>query len=142
MLAINDGTTTYRIPVFVHVTNGTINTTQSDGILTFDLNYPDRWSYAKISITKNDSDQMRITSITPLQTSSLAVHEPGEYWIQAQITTPHGIDMAYDTIMVEKSAERTGIEFLGSFGVPIKELIIISGVIIVAVIVGFMARRN
>ena len=142
MLAINDGNTTYHVPVFVHVTNGTINTTQSNGILTFGLDYPDSWSYAKISVIKKDSDQMQSTSITPQQTSSLAVHEPGEYWIQAQITTPHGIDNAYDTIMVEKSSEKTGIEFLGSVGVPVKEMIIISVAIIVAVIVGFGARRS
>ncbi len=142
MLAINDGNTTYHVPVFVHVTNGTINTVQNDGILTFGLDYPGSWSYAKISVIKKNSEQMQSTSITPHQTSSLAIRESGDYWIQAQITTPRGVDNAYDTIMVEKSSEKTGIEFLGSFGIPVKEIIIISGVTIVAVIVGFVTRRN
>ncbi len=142
MLAINDAKTTYHIPVLVHVTKGAINTNEKDGALTFDLDYPDSWSYAKISVIKKGSNQIQSTSIVPQQTSSLVVNEPGEYWIQAQITTPHGVDDVYDTIMVEKPAEKTGIEFLGSFGVPIKEMVIISGIIIAAIIVGLVARRH
>ena len=141
MLAISDGTTTYHMPVLVHVTNGAINTIQKDGTLTFGLDYPDSWSYAKISVIKKDSDQIQSTSVAPQQTSSLAVYEPGEYWIHAQITTPHGIDDAYDITMIKTSAEKTGIEFLWSF-VPPKTIIIISGVIIAATIVGSVARRN
>jgi minor extracellular serine protease Vpr len=142
MLTINDTKTTYHVPVLVHVTKGAINTNGKGGTLTFDLDYPDSWSYAKISVIKKGSDQIHSTSIVPQQTSSLAVNEPGEYWIQAQITTPHGVDYAYDTIMVEKPAEKTGIEFLGSFGVPIKELVIISGIIIAATIIGLVARHH
>jgi len=142
MLAINDGTTTYHVPVLVHVTNGAINTTQKDGILTFGLDYPYSWLYAKISVIKKDSERLQSTSIVPQQTSSLAVNEPGEYWIHAQITTPHVVDNAYDIIMVETSAEKTGIEFLGSFGVPLKTIIIISGVIITSTIVGLVAKHN
>jgi minor extracellular serine protease Vpr len=142
MLAINDSTITYHAPVMVHVTKGTINTSENNGTLTFGLDYPDIWSYAKISVIKKGSDQIQITSLVPQQTSSLTVYEPGEYWIEAQITTPGGIDKAYDDIIVEKPAVKTGIEFLESFGIPIKEIIIISGVIIVAVIVVLVVRRN
>jgi len=142
MLAINDGTTTYHAPVMVHVTKGTINTSENNGTLTFGLDYPDIWSYAKISVIKKGSDQIQSTSLVPQQTSSLTVYESDEYWIEAQITTPHGIDNAYDIISVEKPAPKKGIEFLETFGVPIKEIIIISGVIIAAVIVVLVARRN
>ena len=142
MFTINDDTTTYHVPVLVHVTNGTINTTQKDGTLTFGLDYPDSWSYAKISVIKKDSEQIQSTSVAPQHTSALAVNEPGEYWIHAQITTPYGVDDAYNIIMVETPAEKTGIEFLGSFGVPLKTIIIISGVIITATIVGLVTRRN
>ncbi|MBI3639831.1 MAG: S8 family serine peptidase [Thaumarchaeota archaeon] len=142
MLSINDGTTTYHAPVMVHVTKGTINTSENNGTLTFSLDYPDSWSYAKISVIKKDSYQIQSTSLVPQQTSSLTVYEPSEYWIEAQITTPHGIDNAYDTILIEKPAPRKGIEFLETFGVPIKEIIIISGVIIAAVIVVLVTRRN
>jgi minor extracellular serine protease Vpr len=142
MLAINDRATTYHIPVMIHVTKGAINTSENDGTLTFGLDYPDIWSYAKISVIKKDLDQIQSTSLVPQQTSSLKVYEQGEYWIQAQITTPHGIDNAYDTIIVEKPAAKIGIEFLGTFGIPIKTMIIISGVIIAAIIMGLMIRRN
>jgi len=142
MITINDGTTTYHTPVMVHVTKGTINISENDGILTFGLDYPDRWSYAKISVIKKDTNQIQSTSLVPQQTSSLSVYESGEYWIEAQITTPNGIDNTYDIITVEKPTVKTGIEFLESFGIPIKEIIIISGVIITAVIVVLVVRRN
>ncbi|MGI0026998.1 MAG: S8 family serine peptidase [Nitrosopumilaceae archaeon] len=142
ILAINDSTTTYHVPVMVHATKGTININKNNGILTFGLDYPDSWSYAKISVIKKDADQIHSTSLAPQKTSSLAVYEPGEYWVEAQITTSNGTDNAYDDIIVEKPAMKTGIEFLESFGIPIKEIIIISGVIIASVIVVLVARRN
>jgi minor extracellular serine protease Vpr len=142
MLVINDGITTYHVPVMIHETKGTINTSENSGVLTFDLDYPGSWSYAKISIIKKGDNQINSVSLVPHQTSSFSVYEPGEYWIESQITTPNGIDNAFDDIIVEKPAEKTGIEFLESFGVPIKEIIIVSGVIIVAIIIVLVARRN
>ncbi|HEV2192170.1 MAG TPA: S8 family serine peptidase [Nitrosopumilaceae archaeon] len=142
MLEINDGTITYHVPIMIHVTKGKINTSESDGILTFDLDHPGIWSYAKISVIKEDTDQIQSASLVPHQTTSLSVYEPGKYWIEAQITTPDGIDNAYDDVIVEKPAVKTGIEFLKSFGIPIKEIIIISGVIIAAITVVLVVRRN
>jgi len=142
MLEINDGTTTYHVPVMIHVTKGTINTSENDGILTFGLDHPGIWSYAKISVIKEGTDQIQSASLVPEQTTSVSIYEPGKYWIEAQITTPNGVDNAYDDIIVEKPAMKTVIEFLESFGIPIKEIIIISGVIIAAVIVVLVTRRN
>ena len=142
MLEINDGTTRYHVPVMIHVTKGIINTNESDGVLTFGLDHPGIWSYAKISVIKEGTDQIRSVSLVPQQTTSLSVYEPGKYWIEAQVTTPDGVDNVYDDIIVEKPATKTGIEFLESFGIPIKEMIIISGVIISAIIVVLVVRRN
>ncbi|HKC79160.1 MAG TPA: S8 family serine peptidase [Nitrosopumilaceae archaeon] len=142
MLEINDGTTTYHVPVMIHVTKYTINTSENDGILTFGLDHSGIWSYAKVSVIKEDTDQIQSTSLVPQQTTSVSIYESGKYWIEAQITTPDGFDNAYDDIIVEKPAMKTGIEFLESFGIPIKEIIIISGVIIAAVIVVLVTRRN
>jgi len=142
MLEINDGTTTYHVPVMIHVTKGTVNTSESDGILTFGLDHQGIWSYTKISVIKEGTDQIHSVSLVPQKTTSVSIYEPGKYWIEAQITTPDGIDNAYDDIIVEKPAMKTGIELLESFGIPIKETIIISGVIIAAVIVVLVTRRN
>ena len=142
VLEINDGTTTYHVPVMIHVTKYTINTSENDGILTFGLDHSGIWSYAKVSVIKEDTDQIQSTSLVPQQTTSVSIYESGKYWIEAQITTPDGVDNAYDDIIVEKPAMKTGIEFLESFGIPIKEIIIISGVIIAAVIVVLVTRRN
>ncbi len=142
MLEINDGTTTYHVPVMIHVTKGIINTSQSNGILTFSLDHLGIWSYAKISVIKEDTDQIKNVSLVPQETTSLSVYEPGKYWIEAQITTPNGIDNVYDDVIVEKPAMKTGVEFLESFGIPIKVIIIISGVIIAAIIVVLVVKRN
>jgi len=142
MLEINDDTTTYHVPVMIHVNKYTINTSENDGILTFGLDYSGIWSYAKVSVIKEDTDQIQSTSLVPQQTTSMSIYKPGKYWIEAQITTPDGVDNAYDDIIVEKPAIKTWIEFLESFGIPIKEIIIISGVIIAAVIVVLVTRRN
>jgi len=140
VITIFDNKTRYRVPVLIHVTNGTINTTEKDGVLTFQLDYPAKWVYAKISVIKVGDDESRFTSITPEKNSSLSVYESGEYWIDAQITTPNGVDNAYDTIIVQQPAQKTWIDFAESSGIPIKYLIIISGVLLAAVAIGIKSR--
>lgn len=140
MLVINDTKILYRIPVLVHLTNGTINTIEENGILTFSLDFPQNWSYAKVSVTKSGTDIPTVASIVPQKNSSLKVHEAGEYWIEALITTPTGIDVAYDTVLVHSFQEKTLIDFLESTGIPLKQILIISIILVATVIVGLKSR--
>lgn len=142
MLEINDGITKYHVPIIIHITKGKISTSNNNGVLTFGLDYPGAWSYAKISITKEGTDQVYSSSLVPQQTTSLSAYETGKYWIEGQISTSNGTDNAYDDIIVEKPAIKTGFEFIESFGIPIKEIAIIFGVIIIAIIVVLIVRRN
>ena len=141
MLTINDNTTLYHIPILIHITKGAINTTEKEGLLSFNLFYPEIWNYAKISLTNRETEETMFTSITPMKNSSLKVYDIGEYWIEAQITTNNTIDNAYETIIVNRTSEKTGFELLGTPNMPIKQILIISGVLLISVIIGLKIRR-
>jgi len=142
ILTINDGKTLYRVPILIHITKGTINTIEKNGLLNFNLYYPENWTYAKISLTNRETEKTLFTSITPMKNSSLQVYDAGEYWIEVQITTNNTIDNAYETIIVNKSSERTGIELLKTPNIPLKQILIISGILLTSVIIGLKTRRS
>jgi len=142
MLILHDGKTRYHIPILIHITKGAINTIEKDGMLSFSLDYPEAWSYAKISVTSIETGQTRVTSITPEKNSTLVAYDAGENWIEAQITTQNGTDTAYGTITVQHPSEKTGLEFLELVGIPVKHILIISGILVAAVMVGLRFRHS
>lgn len=142
MLTIDDDTTLYHIPILVHITKGTINTKEKDGLLSFNLFYPENWTYAKISLTNRETEETLFTSITPMKNSSLTVYDIGEYWIEVQITTNNTIDNAYGTIIVNTPSEKTGLELLETLEIPLKQILIISGALLASVIIGLKIRRS
>lgn len=141
LLTINDGSTLYHIPVLIHITKGTINTIENDGLLSFNLYYPENWTYAKISLTNKETEETWFTSITPAKNSSIKVYDTGEYWIEAQITTNNIVDTTYETIIINKPSEKTGFELLDTSNIPIKQLLLISGILLTVVIIGTKARH-
>jgi len=142
MLTLHDSKTRYHIPILIHITRGAINTTENNGMLSFSLDYPEAWSYTKISVTNIETGQTRVTSITPEKRSSFVAYDAGENWVEAQITTQNGIDIAYGTITVQHPSEKTGLEFLELLGIPLKHILIISGILVAAVIVGLKFRHS
>lgn len=141
MLTIDDDVTLYHIPILIHITKGTINTNERDGLISFNLFYPENWTYAKISLTNKETEETLFTSITPMKNSSLRVYNIGEYWIGAQITTNKTIDNAYGTIIVNNPSEKTGFELLEKSGIPLKQILIISGLLLTTGIIGLKIRR-
>ena len=142
VLTLHDDKTRYHVPILIHITKGAINTTEKNGMLSFSLDYPETWQYAKISVTNIETDQTRITSITPEKNSSLVAYDAGENWIEAQITTQNGIDTVYGTITVQHTSEKAGLEFLELLGIPLKHILIISVILVAAVIVGLKFRHS
>ena len=141
-LIINDKKTTYRIPILIHVSDGSLNINEINGILDFSLTYPNNWSFAKISVTNKDSGQSYTTSITPSKESSLKVFEPGEYWIETQISTNSGVENIYGTISVTNPSQQKGFEILDAVGITLKPLLIISTIIGFIILVGIKLGRN
>ncbi len=140
-LTLSDSKTSYRIPIVIHVTRGTLLVDHKNGTLYFSLDYPDNWSYAKISLINSDSGKFTTTSITPSQTSFLPVYEKGQYWILAQITNSNKTDEAYQTVLVNETAQRSIFDFQ-DIGIPQKQFVIISGILIMISIVGLASRRR
>ncbi len=139
-LTLSDAKTSYRIPIVIHVTRGTLLVDQKNGTLYFSLDYPDNWSYAKISLIDAEDGKVTTTSITPSQSSSLSAYEEGQYWVLAQITSPNRTDDAYQTVLVNDAAQKNMLDFQ-DIGIPQKQIVMISGIVVIIAIVGLIARR-
>lgn len=141
-LILKDAKTSYRIPVVIHMTKGTLLVDQSNGTLHFSIDYPDNWSYAKISLIKAGTDEVISTSVTPQETSSLPVYEKGQYWILAQIKSSNETDEAYQTILVNEVAQKSILDLQSIIGIPAKQVAIISAIIMITVTIGLVSRRK
>jgi minor extracellular serine protease Vpr len=142
ILTIDDGKTLYRVPILIHINKGTINTIQKDGLLSFNLLYPENWTYAKISLVNKETKKTLVTSLTPMKNASLKVYDTGEYLVEAQITTNNTIDNSYETIIVNVPSEKTGLELFENSNIPLKQILIISGILLTSVVIGLKIRRS
>jgi len=138
-IILNDSKTSYRIPVLVHLTRGNLNVSEKDGILNFSLDYPQNWSYAKISLMRAGSHDTRISAITPQNNATIPLHDTGEYWIEADIKSGNNTDYAYQTISVNRITENQ-LDLENILQIPFKQLAIISAILIIATIVGLSVR--
>lgn len=139
---LKDTKTSYRIPVVIHMTKGTLLVDQSNGTLHFSIDYPGQWSYAKISLIKAGTDEITNTSVTPQETNSLPVYEKGQYWVLAQIKSSNETDEAYQTILVNEVAQKNILDMQYIIGIPAKQVAIISGIIMIIAIIGLVSRRR
>ena len=137
-ITVDDSKTLYRIPVLIHLTKGTLNVNQNNGRINFSIDYPEKWSYAKISLIRSGSHDVKTTAITPYNNRTLSVYSTGEYWIQADIKIGNKTDHAYQTLMINQVTKN--IDFEEILHIHIKQVIIISSILIITVIVGSTIR--
>lgn len=139
-ITIDDSKTVYRIPVLIHVTKGTLEANQNNNQISFSINYPDKWSYAKISLMKAGSHDIKTIGITPQDSKTISINSAGEYWIQADIKAENQTDHAYKILSIDHVTESyPDIEEI--LQIPIKQTIIIFSVVAIAVIVSLVKRR-
>jgi minor extracellular serine protease Vpr len=133
----------YNIPIVVRVTKATILVNEDDGVLSFDVSGHPSWSYAKISVTNKETGETFTESITPTKKSELAVYQPGEYWIEANIKEIDGLSSktldVYETIKIEKAEKNQS--FVNTLNLPEKPLLIITAVMIITVVAGIFIRK-
>ncbi|MDE1866187.1 MAG: S8 family serine peptidase [Thaumarchaeota archaeon] len=141
-LILKDNTTSYRIPVVIHVTKGTLLVDQSNGTLYFSIDYPDKWSYAKISLINSDTGKVVSSSVTPQETGSIPVYEKGQYWLLAQIKDSNETEEAYQEVLVSQVAQKNIFNLQDIIGIPTKQVAIISGIMLITVTVGLTVRRK
>jgi minor extracellular serine protease Vpr len=141
-ILVDDSKTLYRIPVLVHVTKGTIITTsQNDTLISFAIKYPEKWSYAKISLTKAGLRDTKVIGITPQDSKTISIHDIGEYWISADIKIGNQTDHAYQTLIVSH-VTKNYFDIEDVLQIPIKQLVIVSAIMVITVMVGLVTRRR
>ena len=136
---INHEKTQYTIPVLMHYTEGSILVNQENEKLFFEIEHPDKWSFAKISITNSKNGNMDTTTTTPNKKTSIEIYENGEYWIEAKIKVNGKTSDAFNIIKINSLSEK--IEKMELTDIPEKQIIIIISIVTIVGIVGLLIRK-
>ena len=95
----------HQVPIHIRVTEATINTIEEDGKLFFEIINPLEWSYVKITAINMETLEKNLVSFSPENNQSLSIYQPGNYWIEANITTEKNTFDVYDTIFIDSYLE-------------------------------------
>jgi minor extracellular serine protease Vpr len=136
---INHEKIQYTIPVIIHHTKGSISINQENERLFFEINHPEKWSFAKISITNSKSGNTDTVTSTPYKKASLEIYENGEYWIDAKIKVGGNTSDAFNTIKINSLSEK--MERLELGDIPEKQIILIISIIVIIGIIGLTIRK-
>jgi minor extracellular serine protease Vpr len=137
-LIINHKNTKYTIPFLLHYTSGSVFVNQQNQKLFFEVNHPEKWSFAKISVINSKNGKTYTTTMTPNKNSTIEIYENGEYWIDAKIRVNGTTLNAFNTIKISTlsdNVDRIKID------IPEKQIGVISGIVILVAIVGLLKRR-
>jgi len=136
---INHEKIQYTIPVIIHHTKGSISINQENEKLFFEINHPEKWSFAKISITNSKNGNTDTVTSTPYKKASLEIYENGEYWIDAKIKVGGNTSDAFNTIKINSLSEK--MERLELRDIPEKQIILIISIIVIIGIIGLTIRK-
>lgn len=131
----------YNIPIISHISRGTIQLSEQNGEITFDVLDPDDWTYAKISVSDKNNMLVDTTSVTPSKVGKVSIYEPGQYWIKAQIKTDGETFETYETASVESAAENKPLELLNLLNLPERPILIIFATLLIITLVGLKIRK-
>ena len=135
-ILINHEKIQYTIPILIHHTEGSISAYQENEKLIFEINHPDKWSSAKITVTNSKNGNTHTITTTPDKKTSLGIYENGEYWINAKIRVDEKTSDAFHTIKITSLPEKIEI-----MNIPEKQIILIISVIIIIGTVGLLIRK-
>ena len=136
---INHEKIQYVIPVLFHYTEGSISISQENEKLFFEIDHPNKWSFAKITITNSKNGNTDTVTTTLDKKVSLEIYENGEYWINAKIKIDGNTSDAFNTIKITSFSEK--VEKIELRDIPEKQIILIVSIIVVVGIVGFLIRK-
>ena len=91
----------HQIPIYVRVSEASIEILENAGGLSFIITEPYDWTYAKITATNKYTLEENSISLTPKGNSVLKIYESGQYWIEANIKANGNTFDVYDVVMVE-----------------------------------------
>ena len=136
---INHEKIQYTIPVLIHYTEGSISISQENEKLFFEINHPDKWSFAKITITNSKNGNSDTITTTLDKKASLEIYENGEYWINAKIKIDENTFDVFNTIKITSFSEK--VKKIELRDIPEKQIILIVSIIVVVGIVGLLIRK-
>jgi minor extracellular serine protease Vpr len=129
----------YTIPILIHHTEGSISIIQENEKLFFEINHPDEWSFAKITIINSKNGNLDTISTTPDKKASLEIYENGEYWIDAKIKIDGNTSEAFNTIKISSLSEK--MEKFELRDIPERQIILIILIIVIIGIVGLIIKK-
>ncbi len=129
----------YTIPFLIHYTPGLISVNQENQKLFFEINHPQEWSFAKISIINSKDGSKQTVTTTPSKKASIEINENSEYWIDAKIRVKGNTSNAFNTIEINSIPEN--YNKINPTNIPEKPIIIISTILIGIVIFSMVKRK-
>jgi minor extracellular serine protease Vpr len=130
----------YVIPFLLHYTEGSISINQQNQKLFFEINHPEKWSFAKISVTNSKDGKTDTTTITPNKEAFIEIYENAEYWIDAKIRVNENTTDAFGTIQINSLSENSNR--LEIKDIPEKQIGIIALFVLVIGIFGLIKRKQ
>ncbi len=137
-MILEDGKLAYNVPIIGKFTEASLDVTEQNGILNFEITNPSEWSFAKISVTNKETGKSDTTTAKPNQNSFLSVHENGEYWIEAKITKNENVMDAFGIVSVTSAAKNNNL--FSEIEIPSRPIIILFSIIVVISLVGIKLR--
>lgn len=137
-MIINHSDIRYVIPFLLHYTQGSISVNQQNQHLFFEVNHPDGWDFAKISVKNSKNGETYTTTATPNKKSSIQIYENTEYWIDAKIKVKENTFDAFNIIKINSLPENS--QKLEIINIPEKQIIIITIIVTIIGIVGIIKK--
>ena len=138
-ILINHEKIRYTIPVIIHYTEGSVSVFQENKKLFFEINHPEKWSFAKIIIINSLNGNTDTITATPDKIPTLEIYENGEYWIDVKIKVENNTSNVFNTIKITSLSDK--IEKIELIDIPEKQIILIISILIIAIIMGLLIRR-
>jgi len=139
-IIVNHEDMKYVIPFLLHYTEGSISINQQNQKLFFEINHPEKWSFAKISVTNSKDGKTDTTTITPNKKAFIEIYENAEYWIEAKIKVNQNTTNAFSTIQINSFQENSNR--LEIIDIPEKQIGIIALFVLIIGIFGLIKRKQ
>ena len=137
---IDNDKVAYNIPVILKSTISSLKVLEDQGLLEIGVNHPKEWTFAKITITNQDTGKEYTTSSTPDRDAEIQIFEKGNYWVDAKITSDGQTFDAYEKVSVYST--NGNVDIFGIIGIPERTLMLLVLIIGLLGLIGMKIRRN
>ena len=139
-IIVNHNNIRYTVPFLLHYTPGSISVNQQNQELFFEINHPEEWSFAKISVTNSKDGKTDTTTTTPNKKATIEIYENAEYWIEANIRSNENTTNAFNTIKINSLPEN--LKKMEIINIPEQQIGLIAVVIIIIGVFGLIKKKQ